>query len=120
MDMRYLRWHNRHLDMQQLQFSRVLFVECCQDTCYHITQQSHHRKVVLDEDELHIQADILVEVARGIMWLGAKDRTDLEDALKDTHHNLFIELWALCEVARSPEVVQLENVRAALRRRGND
>src|SRR2546425_11501555 len=110
----YLCWHSGHLDTQQFQFSRILFIECCQDTCDHITKQSHYCKVVLDETELHVQTDIFVEMACGVMRLGAEDGTDLEDTLKDSDQNLLIELRTLREVGRSSKVVQLENVRPAL------
>src|SRR5579884_676790 len=120
MDVWYLRGHSRHLDTQEFQFSRVLFGQRCQNTCHHIAQQGHHCKVVLDETELDVQADVLVEMARGVMWLGTEDGTDLEDALKDAHENLFIELRTLCEVGGSSEVVQLKDVRPALGRGGND
>src|SRR5437868_10376431 len=59
-------------------------------------------------------------MAGGVVRLSTKNRTYLEDALKDSHHNLLIELWALRHVRWPTEVVQLENICAALRGRSNN
>jgi hypothetical protein len=52
--------------------------------------------------------------------LGAEGRPDLVDPLEDADHRLLVELRALREVRRAPEVVQREDVRAALGRGGDD
>jgi len=54
---------------------------------------------VPDEPELHVHADVLGEVAGGVVVLGPEDRADLVDALEDTHHGLLVELRRLREVA---------------------
>src|SRR5205085_3054899 len=118
--MRNLDWHCRYLDPQQAQFSSITFVEGINEASYHLTQERHHSKVVLDEAELGIQAHILVDVTCGIVRLGTKNRAYLKDALKDSHHNLLVELRTLCQERWSSEVVKLEDVRATLGRCSND
>src|SRR5258708_12170822 len=110
MDMRDLRRNSGYLDTQQLQFAGILFAERFQDTGDHVTQQSHHGKVVLDKAKFNIQAHILIDVARGVVWLGTKDRTDLEDALEDSHHDLLVKLRTLRQVCGPPKVVQFEDI----------
>src|SRR5947209_2000971 len=85
-----------------------------------ITQQGHDREVVLDETKLGIQTDVLVDVARCVVRLGAEDRANLENSLEDAHHDLLIELWTLGQVGGAPKVVQLEDVCPAFSGRGND
>jgi hypothetical protein len=76
--------------------------------------------VVLDEAKLHVQADVLVDVADGVVRLGAEDRSHLEDALKDADHDLLVELRALRQEGRAAKVVELKDVGPALRGRGDD
>src|SRR2546423_1239168 len=76
--------------------------------------------MVLDESKLGVQADILVDVARGIVRLRAKDRANFKDTLKDAHHGLFIKLRALRQERWPPKVVQLEDVSAAFSSRRHD
>src|SRR4051812_27989448 len=52
-----------------------------------------------------------------IVWLGAKDRPDLEDTFEDADHDLFIELWALRQIRWSSEVIDAKDIRTALGRR---
>ena len=54
------------------------------------------------------------------MRLGPEHRPDLVDPLEDAHHLLLVELRALREVRRPAEVVDLEDVRAGLGRRGDE
>src|SRR5260370_22012868 len=112
--MRYLRWDDRHLRTQHGQLVSIAIGKRSQYTGDNIAQEGHDRKVVLNEAEFDIQANILVDVASGVMRLGAADRADLEDTLEDTDHNLLVELWALRQVCRSPKVVEFEAVGAAL------
>ena len=49
-----------------------------------------------------------------------RQKANLEDTLKDAHHDLFVELGTLRQVCISSKVVQLENIGPALGRRGND
>src|SRR5215467_11230783 len=76
--------------------------------------------VVLDEAEFDIQANILIDVTNGVVWLCAEDRADLKDALEDTDHDLLVELWALRQVCRSPKVVEFEHVGATLGSRSDN
>src|SRR5579859_2050214 len=76
--------------------------------------------MVFYEAELGVETDIFVDVTCGVVWFGAKDGADLKDAFKDSHHDLFVELWALRKVCGSSKVVQLKDVRATFSGRGND
>ena len=76
-----------------------------------------HLAVVLDEAELDVERDVLREVPHGVVRLGAEDRADLVDPLEDADQLLLVELRALGEVRRPAEVVDLEDVGAALGRR---
>src|SRR5260370_6682889 len=119
-DMRYLRWDDRHLRTQHGQLVSIAIGKRSQYTGDNIAQEGHDRKVVLNEAEFDIQANILVDVASGVSRIGAEDRADLEDTLEDTDHNLLVELRALCQVCRSPKVVEFEDVGAALGSRGDN
>ena len=72
--------------------------------------------MVLDEAELDVERDVLREVAHGVVRLGAEDRADLVDPLEDADQLLLVELRALGEVRRPAEVVDREDVGAALGR----
>ena len=82
----------------------------------HVAQAGDHLAVVLDEAELDVERDVLREVADGVVRLGPEHRPDLVDALEDADQHLLVELRALREVRRPAEVVDLEDVRAALGR----
>ena len=69
---------------------------------------------------LCVERDVLVEVAGGVVRLGAEHRADLEDALEDADHRLLVELRALRQVGGLAEVVEGEDVRAALGGRADD
>ncbi len=97
-----------------------MFTEGSQNASDHVAQKGHDGKVVFDEAKLDIQADILVEVARGVMRLGAEDRANLEDALEDAYHDLLVKLRALRQVRRPPEVVEFEDGGSALGGGGDD
>ena len=73
-----------------------------------------------DEAHLDVERDVLVEVARRVVRLGAEDRADLEDALEDADHDLLVELRALRQVGRPAEVVDGEDVGPALGGRGDE
>src|SRR5260221_7029186 len=118
--MRYLRRDDGHLHAQQSQLVRIVLSKCGQNTSDYIAQEGHDGKMGLDEAEFDIQADVLVDVTSGVMWFSAENRADLEDTLKDTDHDLLVELWALSQVCRSPKVVELEDVGAALGSRGDN
>src|SRR5438309_1385392 len=94
-------------------------MKSCEDASDDITQQGHNREVVLDETKLGIETDVLVDVARCVVRFSAEDRANLEDALEDAHHDLLIELWALCQKGRASKVVQLEDVCTAFSGSGN-
>ena len=76
--------------------------------------------MIPDEAHLHVHADIFIKVTCSVVWFSPEDRTDLEDTLKDTYHDLFVELRALCQVRGSTKVVELEYVCTALSGGGND
>src|SRR2546423_1774814 len=114
MYMRYLGGHSWQLDTQQVKFRSIVLAECLQDVRDHISQQSHYREMVLDKAKFGVQADIFIDMARGVVRLGAEDRADLEDALEDTNHDLLVELWTLCQVGGPSKVVQLKDVSSTL------
>ena len=70
--------------------------------------------------ELDVERDVLRQVPHGVVRLGAEDRPDLVDALEDADQLLLVELRALGEVRRAPEVVDLEDVGAGLGRRRHE
>src|SRR5437660_3272769 len=76
--------------------------------------------MVFDKAKFRVQANILVQMPGRIVRLSSEYGADLEDALKDANHDLFIELRALSEVSWSAKAVQLEHVRPALSGRGDD
>ena len=80
----------------------------------------HDVAVVLDEAQLDVERDVLGQVAGGVVRLGPEHRPDLVDALEDADHHLLVELRALGQVRRAAEVVEREDVGAALGRRADD
>ncbi len=74
----------------------------------------HDGEVVVDKAQLDVEADVFAEVADGVVGLGAEDGADFEDAFEDADHDLFVELGALGQVGRAAEVVDGEDVGAAL------
>jgi hypothetical protein len=70
--------------------------------------------------ELRVERDVLGEVPRRVVRLGAEYRSHLVDTFEDADHRLLGELRALRQVSRPAEVVELEHVRAALGRRRDD
>src|SRR5579859_6312452 len=115
MNMRYLRWHLRHLGAQEIQFCAILLAQGAQNPGNDIAQHGHDGEMVLDKTKFGVQADIFVDVTCAVVRLCSEDRADLEDALEDAYHDLLVELWTLRQVGRSPEVVKLEGVGSALR-----
>src|SRR2546423_15716677 len=88
MYMRYLGGHSWQPDTQQLQFRSIVLAECLQDVRDHISQQSHYRGMVLDKAKFGVQADIFIDMARGVVRLGAVDPADLGDTVGDANHDL--------------------------------
>src|SRR6266581_767555 len=74
----------------------------------HVTQERHDCKMVLNKSKLHIEADIFIDMSCCVVWFRTEDWTHLEDTLKDSHHDLLIELGTLRQVCISPEVVKIE------------
>ncbi len=81
-----------------------------------LAQHREHVAVVADEAELDVERDVLRQVPHGVVRLGAEDRPDLVDPLEDADQLLLVELRALGEVRRPAEVVDREDVGAALGR----
>ncbi len=77
--------------------------------------EAHDVFLVLDEAHLDVQAQVLVQVAARGVLLGAVHGRDLEHAFEHADHDLLVQLRALREVRGMPEVVDGEQVRAALR-----
>ncbi len=80
----------------------------------------HHLEVVVNEPHLGIKRHELVEVAGRVMRFGPEGGSRFKDAFQRPHHHLLVELRALGEVGGLPEVVQLEDIGAALRCRADD
>src|SRR6266567_2627589 len=119
-DMRYQFRNSRYLYMRQLQLACILFAKSFQDLSNHVTQERHDCKVVLNKSKLNIEADIFVDMASCVVWFCTEDWTHLEDTLKDSHHNLLIELGTLRQVCISPEVVKFEDIGPTFCCRCND
>src|SRR5258708_2589009 len=98
----------------------ILLIEGREDSSNHIAQQRHNRKVVFNETKLGVQADIFIDMARCIMRLRSKDRSNLKDSLEDTYQILLIELGTLGQVGGTSKVIKLKNVGSALGCRSNN
>ena len=114
MDVGKSRRHAGQSGAGQGQVGRVGGGEGGEDVGQHLAQEGHDREVVVDKAELDVEADVFVEVAGGVVRLGAKDRPDLKDALEDADHDLLVELGALRQVGLAAEVVDGEDVGPAL------
>src|SRR2546421_6138009 len=80
------------------------------------TASSYHTK---GHGKANLCQHRLVDMARCVVRFSAEDRANLEDPLEDAHHDLLIELWALCQEGGAPKVVQLEDVCSAFSGSGN-
>ena len=113
------------LDLRDLHVQHGdLFRAVLLDVVHHILQHAglHLHDVVhrVDIRHLEVEADIFVQMARGVVALGAVNRADLKHAAERAREVLLVELRGLRKVGRIAEVVQLEQVRAALCARDND
>ena len=80
----------------------------------------HHVFVGFDIAELKVEAGELGRVLVGEGFLGAENRSALENALESRRHrHLFVKLRALREVGVAVEVLDFKHVRAALGRRAD-
>src|SRR5699024_275073 len=75
----------------------------------------HHILEPVDISHLKIKARIFVQMALCIMFLRTEYRGCLEYSVKYPDHHLFVELGALLQDRRPMEIIQTEQVRAALR-----
>src|SRR6266568_7991958 len=119
-DMRYHCWNYRRLYMRQLQLTCILCAGSFKDMSNHVTQERHDCKVVLNKSKLNIEADIFIDMSCCVVWFRTEDWTHLEDTLKDSHHDLLIELGTLRQVCISPEVVKFEDIGSTFCCRCND
>lgn len=60
--------------------------------------QPHQVLLVRDEAHLHVQGEVLVQVAARVVLLHAPHRGHLVDPFKDPHHDLLVKLGGLGEV----------------------
>ena len=95
-------------------FGIVLFQKV-HDVAQRARLHVHDVVKAVDEPHLEVHADILVEVAGGVVMLRTEHGPDLEHALVDGDEHLFIELRALRQKHLLAEIVELEDIRAALR-----
>ena len=114
---RHLVGHRRNLDAEPLDGGCRVLAHRRDHPGDHVAQARDHLPVVLDEAELDVEADVLRQVPHRVVRLGAEHRPDLVDPLEDPDQHLLVELRALGEVRRPAEVVDLEDVGAALGRR---
>ena len=98
----------------QFEVGGVVFGQGREDVGEQVAQDAHDGEVVLDKAQLDVEADVFAEVADGVVGFGAEDGADFEDAFEDADHDLFIELGALGQVGGAAEVVDGEDVGAAL------
>ena len=111
---RNLRRDHRQLDLEQRQFGRVDRLQMFDDAADDPGQDRHHVPMVADEAHLRVQADVLVDVAHRIVRLGPEDRSHLEHALENAHHDLLVELRALRQIGLAVEVLHPKDVGPAL------
>jgi len=106
--------HAREADVEKADGGRGLVSDRLDHLGDDCTDDCHHVEVVDDEGELGVERRVLRQVSRRVVRLCPKDRPGLEDTLVHTDHDLLVELWALREVRRATEVVDGEDVGAAL------
>ena len=82
-DVRNLGRDHGQCYFQQGQLGPTSLLQVVEDAGQHLAQQPHDREVVVDETELHVETDVLVDVADGVVRLGAKDR----DVYKRQEHD---------------------------------
>src|SRR5690625_1464597 len=109
----------RHRDIgqgstEQLELTRAPFPDAFDHRLYGLLLQPEHFLYTLDEAHLHVEREVLGEVAGGVGFLCPVDGSDFEDPFEDGEHHLLVELWRLGEVGALAVELQLELVGAAL------
>ena len=54
------------------------------------------------------------------MFLSTENRSGLKYSVKNSHHHLFVKLWALSQNSRFMEIAEFKQVRASLSTSGSD
>ena len=110
----------RQLDAEQRQLLGVLRGKQAEHRLQQRRLHLHDVRKAVDEPHLEVQGGVFVQVpGRGVLFR-AEDRADLEHAVVDADHGLLVELRRLRQVRPAAEVVELEDVRAALGARADD
>ncbi len=104
----------RNSGTQQVQLVRTIGCHAIDDIVQQRCLQSHHILLTFDEAHLHIERDILVQMARSIVLLRTISRRNLEDALVDTDTNLLVELRRLSQIDLLAKIVHLEDIGTTL------
>ena len=89
---RHLVRQYRQCSAEQVQLVGALLAHRLDDMLQQACLKLHHILLTLDKAHLHIQRDILVQVARGIVLLGAISRGDLKHTLIHSYADLLVEL----------------------------
>ncbi len=99
--------------IQEVQLVRAIGCHTIDDIVQERGLESHHILLPFDKAHLHIEGDILIQVARGIVLLGTIGRRNLEHALIDANTYLLVELRRLRKIYLLAEIVHLEDIGTA-------
>ena len=105
---------HRQLGAQHVELFLAVFLHIGDDILEHAGLHLHDVVHRVDVGHLKVKADVLVQVARSVVALGAVYVADLKNAAKDASGVLLIELGGLGQIGLLAEVVELKDVCTAL------
>ena len=116
----HLLGQDRINGIEEVELVRTVALHDGDDMAQQGCLQRHDILLTFDEAHLHIEGDILIEVAGGSMFLRAVGGRNLEDALIDADADLLVELRRLGEINLLAEIIHLEDVGTAFCTLGYD
>ena len=100
--------------MQQRHFVRVFRFQQIHDVFQRARFHIHDVLERIDEAHFEIHRNIFVQVARSVVVFRAEHGRDFKHPFVNAHKRLLVQLRRLCQIHLLSEVIQFENVRAAL------
>ena len=104
----------RNLGVQHSEFLSAVLLNISHNGLQHAGLHCHYIVHGINVGHLEVQTHVLVQVTRGVVTLCTVNRADLVYTAECTGEVLLVELRGLCQISRGAEVIQLEQVCAAL------
>ena len=86
----------------------------CSDEAHQRCLDAHHVSMIFDKAHFDIERSVFTQVPRRGTFFCSECSSEGKDAFIDSHHNLFVELWASGQIGGFViEVINLEYFRSA-------